>query len=76
MPQNDFSKGNNSHWMRHQAILDTGLNITALQLLIESFVVLKGIKTPPLEFTYLGVAISLKIIPATQEERVVNPNAG
>lgn len=61
MSANEFTKKNKSNGIHGQKILDAGLNVFALQLLIESFTQLAGKDTTPLEFTYLGVTVRLQI---------------
>jgi len=61
MSQNEFTKGNYQRGINGQTILDAGLNVFALQLLLESFTDVVGKDTNPIKFTYLGVRVSLQI---------------
>ncbi len=61
MSENNFTKGNKENGHSGQAILDAGLNVFALQLLIESFTARAGNNTTPVEFKYCGVNVSLQI---------------
>lgn len=61
MSQNEFTKTNANKGIPGQLILDTGLNVFALQLFLESFTEVRGKDTEPLEFTYLGVKVRLQI---------------
>lgn len=61
MAENKFTKENKNNGLASQLILDAGLNVFGLQLLLESFTDIAGKDTTPLEFTYLGVNISLQI---------------
>ncbi len=63
MSANDYTRANEDNGVPHQAIIDAHLNVFGLQLLIESFTELAKGDTRPLEFTYLGVKISLQIAP-------------
>lgn len=72
MGQNKFTKENHSTGIHGQMILDAGLNVFALQLLLESFTKLAHGKTQPLKFTYLGVDVRLQI----NKEAKQNSKAG
>lgn len=61
MAQNEFTKDNGSTGLAAQAILDAGLNVFALDLVVESFTGLAGKDTGPVQFTYKGVNIRLQI---------------
>lgn len=61
MAENNFTKANKQNGIPSQQILDAGLNVFALQLLVESFTDLAAGDTTPLEFTFSGVDISLSI---------------
>ena len=61
MSQNEFTKKNSGVGISGQAILDAGINVFALQLMLESFTSIAGKDTTPLEFTYLGVNVRLQI---------------
>ncbi len=61
MAQNEFTRENHRLGIPGQAILDAGLNVFALQLLLESFTDLAGKQTAPLDFIYLGVKVTLQI---------------
>jgi len=61
MAQNEFTKANHQTGIHGQVILDSGLNVFALKLLLESFTGVAGKDTRPLEFTYLGVKVRLQI---------------
>ncbi len=61
MAENDFTKVNKQKGLPPQQVLDAGLNVFALQLLVESFTDLAGGDTTPLKFTFCGVDIQLKI---------------
>ena len=61
MTQNKFTKANSSIGLASQTILDAGLNVFALQLLLESFTDFIGENTQAIEFTYLGVKVRLQI---------------
>ena len=61
MGQNEFTKANHKVGIHGQTILDAGLNVFGLQLVLESFTKLMGANTAPVEFTYLGVDVCLKI---------------
>lgn len=61
MSQNDFTKANSKAGIHGQAILDAGLNVFALDLLVESFTARMGGNTAPVGFTYKGVSVRLQI---------------
>ena len=61
MAANDFTMKNKGCGIHGQPILDAGLNVFALQLLLESFTETIGKDTEPVEFTYLGVKVRLQI---------------
>jgi hypothetical protein len=61
MAENDFTTANAKNGIPGQAIIDAGLNVFALQLLLESFTEIAGGNTEPVEFTYLGVNVRLQI---------------
>jgi len=61
MAQNDFTKENHSMGIHGQIILDAGLNVFALQLLIESYTDAAQGRTGKVEFTYLGVDVRMQI---------------
>ena len=61
MAQNEFTRKNHKVGIPGQRILDAGLNVFALQLVLESFTKIAGGSTEPLEFTYLGVDVRLQI---------------
>ena len=61
MPENEFTLANKTKGLPAQQILDAGLNVFALQLLIESFTDLAGSDTTPLEFKFQGINIKLQI---------------
>jgi hypothetical protein len=61
MTTNEFVDKNKSNGISSQTILDAGLNVFALQLLIESFTDAMGHDTSPIQFQYRGVNISLQI---------------
>jgi len=61
MAQNEFTQGNYTLGIHGQKILDCGLNVFGLQLFLESFTDRMGKDTAPIEFTYLGVDVRLKI---------------
>jgi len=68
MPQNEFTKKNKNMGIPGQVILDAGLNVFALDLLIESFTKLAKGDTKPIEFTYSGVDIKLQINDQAKED--------
>jgi len=61
MSQNEFTKENRTLGLPPQVVLDAGLNVFALDLIVESFTQLAGKKAEPIEFTYKGVNIRLQI---------------
>jgi hypothetical protein len=61
MAQNEFTKSNHDVGATSQAILNAGLNVFALDLIVESFTQLAGKSTEKIEFTYKGVKIQLQI---------------
>ena len=61
MAQNEFTRENFKLNTPGQKILDCGLNVFGLQLFLESYTMKLGKNAPPVEFTYLGVDVSLKI---------------
>lgn len=61
MAQNEFTKKYASIGLPGQVILDAGLNVFALELLVESFTDCMGGKSEPIEFTFRGVKIRLQI---------------
>lgn len=61
MAQNEFTQENFKLGIHGQKILDCGLNVFGLQLFLESYTMDSGKNAPPIEFTYLGVDVSLKI---------------
>lgn len=63
MAVNEFTLKNAENGIPSQAILDAGLNVFALQALLESFTGIAGESTKPLEFSYLGVRVSLQVLP-------------
>ena len=63
MSENEFTKANHTVGLNGQKILDAGINVFGLQLFLESFTMLAGSSTEPLEFTYLGVDVRVQINP-------------
>ena len=61
MGDNKFTKDNRETGIHGQVILDAGINVFALQLLIESFTHVAHGETKPVEFTYRGVKVRLQI---------------
>ena len=61
MAQNEFTKANAGIGLPGQVILDAGLNVFALDLLVESFTQAAGASAKPVEFTYKGVSIRLQV---------------
>lgn len=61
MSQNEFTKENRTLGLPPQVVLDAGLNVFALDLIVESFTQLVGKNATPIEFTYKGVNIRLQI---------------
>ena len=61
MAQNDFTNANSKTGIPSQAVLNAGLNVFALDLLVESFTELAGKSTKQVEFTYKGVKVGLQI---------------
>ncbi len=61
MAQNEFTKSNEQTGLPSQAVLDAGLNVFALDLLVESFTEVAGKSTEAVEFTYRGVSIRLQV---------------
>ena len=61
MSENKFTLDNKTNGLPAQQILNAGLNVFALQLLVESFTTLAGSDTTPLEFKFQGVNIKLQI---------------
>ena len=61
MAQNEFTKKNFLLGIHGQKILDVGLNVFGLQLFLESYTNFAGKDAEPVEFTYLGVDVKLKI---------------
>ncbi len=61
MSQNDFTKENKNTGIHSQSIIDAGLNVFALDLMIESFTQVAGKDTTPCEFTYKGVNVRFQI---------------
>jgi hypothetical protein len=61
MAQNEFTKANHRIGLSSQTILNAGLNVFALDLIIESFSQLASKDTTPVEFTYKGIKIRLQI---------------
>lgn len=61
MAQNEFTRNNFKIGIHGQPILDSGFNVFGLQLFLESYTDKAGKDTMPLEFTYLGVDVNLKI---------------
>jgi len=59
MAENEYTKKNRSRGIPSQAILDAGLNVFALQLLVESYTDLPN--PEPISFPYLGVDVSLSL---------------
>ncbi len=59
MSENDYTQKNRNKGVPSQVILDAGLNVFALQLLVESYT---GHPSPePVSFPYRGVNISLSL---------------
>ena len=61
MAQNEFTTENRNTGIQSQKLLDAGINVFALDLLVESFSDLAGKATAPIEFTYKGVSIRLQV---------------
>jgi len=61
MSQNEFTKENKNTGIHPQAIIDAGLNVFALDLMVESFTQVAGKDTTPCEFTYKGVNVKFQI---------------
>lgn len=61
MSQNEFTKANAGFGLSKQVILDAGLNVFALELLIESFTKLAGDRADKVEFVFCGVTVGLQI---------------
>ncbi len=67
MSENDHTKKNRIR-MSSQIILDAGLNVFALQLLVESYTDLPNHE--PISFPYRGVNISLSLCDEKSNKRV------
>ena len=67
MSENDHTKKNRIR-MSSQIILDAGLNVFALQLLVESYTDLPN--PEPISFPYRGVNISLSLCDEKSNKRV------
>ncbi len=67
MSENDYTKKNRIR-MSSQIILDAGLNVFALQLLVESYTDLPN--PEPISFPYRGVNISLSLCDEKSNKRV------
>ncbi len=61
MAQNEFTKENHETGLPAQVILDSGLNVFALELLVQSFTKAAGKKTREVKFAFRGVDVQLKI---------------
>lgn len=61
MSQNKYTRENSKNGLSANVILEAGLNVFGLQLVLESFTKIAEGNTTPLEFTYLGVDVTLKI---------------
>ena len=61
MSENEFTKKHHANGIPSQVLLDAGLNVFALDLLIESFTDIAENKMTPLEFKYKGINVSLAV---------------
>ena len=61
MAENAYTQEHHRAGVPGQVILDAGLNVFALELLVESFTQLAGEDTKPVEFPFRGVKVSLQI---------------
>ena len=60
MSENEYTKKHRNNGISSQRILDCGLNVFALQLLIESYT--KHPTPVPVNFQYLGVNIGMSLV--------------
>lgn len=71
MSQNEFTKANQAFGLTKQVILDAGLNVFALELLVESFTKTAGDKTDKVQFVFCGVTVGLQIGDNTARSRTI-----
>jgi len=68
MSENDYTKKNRNKGVPSQIILDAGLNVFALQLLVESYT--DHPNPEPISFPYRGVNIALSLCDEKSNKRV------
>ena len=61
MSSNEFTRENRKLGLPPQLVLDAGLNVFALDLIVESFTQIAGKDATPVEFTYKGVNLKFQI---------------